>query len=205
MRILLALLVFQTDDKKDLKVSAEKMAKVKSYQFRVALESGSEMSTHEGEFADGTVHVKSEKGEAARHGDVRLFKPKGGDWKEMARGGKREAEPHEWIERIVALVPALKKERSDKVQGVTVDVYVYALEAAAAKKAFEVGGIGPLFVDWTKTKNGILIYVGRADDLIYRVELRADAGKMSTGVTVDFSRFNQTKLSLPKEILDRLK
>lgn len=216
MHFVFLLFFLQADDKKDLKVSVEKMKKVKSYEYRVTSVNGADKSVFDGEYVDGALHLRSEKGELARKGGTKLHKPKDGEWKELPRIGRGEladaVEPHDWVEKMVALVPALKKERSEKVQGVTTDVYVFSLEAMAAKGAFEAAGLpflGGLWVDWTQTKNGLLFYVGR-DDLVYRVEQRLsgktkDKKPVTVTVTLDFSRFNQAKLNVPEDVRAKLK
>jgi hypothetical protein len=213
--LLAALLALQADDKKDLKPVVAKMDKLKSYRCVVTLDVGGEKSVMEGEYVDGTLHLRGPKSEIAQRGEKTLVKPKDGEWKEAKRGKDMKA-PHEAVAKLADMVPVLKKEKSDHISGVTVDVYAYSLGADGARKAYEESGAGiasafaESFVDWTKTKNGILFYVGRNDDLFYRVQQRFQgrtkgAKELDNSVTIEFSRFNAAKLSLPKEILDQLK
>jgi hypothetical protein len=213
MKILLALLVLvpQTG-KKDLKRSCDRMERLKSYHFLVTLETNGEKKTiMEGDyFAPDAVHLKIGEVEAARKGDKTLVK-KGDAWEEpKPRAGKKEPSelklPHDWVRKMVEGIPELKREKSTKLDGVTVDIYVHSLLHGAARKAFEGGGmplIGSGF-DWSKTTNGALFYVDRSD-LFRKVELRTKGiglGRkpFSRVVEITFSNLNRVRCRLPKEV-----
>jgi hypothetical protein len=216
MRILLLLLLVQADDKKDLTAVVARMNALKSYRCVLTFESAGKKNVVEVVWADGFLHYKSEDGELARN-DSTAFVKKDGEWREIKRAPEKAKAPHETVEKLVDLVPALKKEKSDKVAGVTVDVYAYALGPAEAAKAYEDAGKGiastwhDSFVDWTKTKNGVVFWVGRRDDLVYKLEQRfagrtKGSGKESEHVlTMEFSLFNAAKHSLPDDVKARLK
>ncbi len=191
-----------------------KMKDVSSYQYRVTAIAGKDKRIYQGEYADATLHTVTPEAEYAISKTKRLTQPKGGEWEQLPRLRARAIHaPHEWVAQLAALSPNLKKVRSDKVQGVTVDVWVYDLETAVAQKAMAISGLPGMaellgLSDGTKTKNGLLYYVGRADKLVYRVELRADAevnqAPVQKIVTLDFTMFNRAKLILPPKVLEML-
>lgn len=213
---MLALLVLvPQDEKKDLKEACAKMDKASSYHFaiKVALD-GEEKLSVEGEYlAPSFLHTRTDRTESARNGATRLVKAKDGEWKEpgpLARRADDPPLPHEWVRRAVEHVPALKKEKSAKIGSVTVDLYVHSLSHEAARKAFEAGGL-PLLgsaVDWSKTQNGLVYWVGR-DDLVYRVEQRLDGRarddqKIDKRVVLEFSEFGKAKCRLPEDVREKL-
>lgn len=210
--LLLALLL--QDQKKDLKEACGRTGQARSYHFTIkALHEGEEKFSIDGEFhAPDVLHVRGERTESVRKGDRKLVKDRDGEWKEpgpLARPGHPHP-PHEWVQKIAENVPALKKEKSTKIGGVTVDVYVHSLANENARKAFEGGGL-PLLgsvADWSKTQNGVLFYVGR-DDLIYKVEQRADGRskddkKIDRQVIIEFSDFGKAKMQLPEAVREKL-
>lgn len=211
---LLGLLFLQAP--KDLKESSAAMEKLKSYRFTIKVtHKGEPRPGMEGEyFAPGVLHLRTEKGEFARHGDTRLVK-RDGEWVEPARlPRKLEAQdaamPHDWVRKIAEQCPALKKEKSAKIGAATVDIYVHSLAHDAARKSFEGGGM-PLIgsvMDWSKTQNGVLFYIGR-DDLVYKVEQRIDGRdrddkKIDHLVVIEFSEFNKARSKLPPEVKAKL-
>lgn len=213
--LLLLTLVGLQDQKKDLKAVNEKMAKLKSYHFSVKLiVDGADKLTLDGEyFAPEALHVRSDKTEVARNGDKKLVKGKDEEWKEPVKTRRKSeaddaAMPHEWVKKMSDECGLVKREKSDKIGNVTVDIYVGAPGGESAKKAAEGGGIPFIasIVDWTKTKNGILFSVGR-DDLYYRVEQRFDSerpGGKSGSIVIEFSEFDRAKCLLPDDVKKRL-
>ena len=216
--LLIALVLLQQDDKKkDLKEACDKMDKLKSYHFSVKVTvGGEEKGTFEGEyFAPEAIHVRTEKGETARNGDKKMMKLKDEEWREAKKlprklEGDELTAPHEWVRKIAEMCPALKKEKSGKIGNVTVDIYVYTLAGDNAKKSFESAGM-PLWgsmIDWTKTQNGVLFYVGR-DDLVYKVEQRFDGKgkddkKVENQVVIEFSDMGKAKCKLPDDVKEKL-
>ena len=203
------------DQKKDLKEACEKMNQLKSYHFTLkSLHEGEEKSSLEGEFhAPDILHVRSDKNETLKKGERRFAKEKDGEWKEqgpLARKLFDPPPPHEWVHKIVEQCPTLKKEKSTKIEGVTVDIYVHSLANEGGRKAFEAGGM-PLWgslADWSKTKNGVLFYLGR-DDLVYKVEQRLDGKskddkKIDHQVIMEFSEFGKAKLQVPDGVREKL-
>ncbi len=218
MRTALILLIgiLPQDQKKDLKAVNEKMEKAKSYRFtlKVTVEKEEKLSLEGEFFAPDALHLRSDKGEFARKGDRKLSKAENEDeWKEPRAKGRRgevdEANmPHDWAIKMAEQAPIVKREKSDKIGAVTVDIYVYALGADGAKKAAEAGGhpFVASVVDWSKTKNGLLFSVGR-DDLYYRVEQRFDSerpGGKSGTIVLEFSDYGRAKCALPDEVKKRL-
>lgn len=216
MSIWFLLLACQADDKKDMKVVVEKMNALKSYKCVITFDSAGKKTVVDCVSAEGILHYKSENGEIARN-DQTTFVKKDGEWRELKRVPEKAKAPHEQVENLINLVPALKKEKSGHIAGQTVDIYAYALGADQASKAYDEAGKGiasawhDSFVDWTKTKNGLLFYVGRNNDLMYKVEQKFSGKSKTTGkdadqvVTMEFSQFNAAKHSLPDDIKGKLK
>jgi hypothetical protein len=198
------------DQKKDLKAVNEKMAKVKSYHFTIkAVSDGQEKLALEGEyFAPDAIHIRSDKGEFASKGDVKLQKTGDEEWKEPGKLRKKlEAAdttmPHEWVAKMADEAGAIKREKSDKIGSVTVDLYVAAPGGDAAKRAASGHPLWASVVDWTKAENAIIFSVGR-DDLYYRVEQRYDLAKKNGSITIEFSDFGRAKCTLPEDVKTKL-
>ena len=210
---LLALLLQESN--KDLKEACAKMDQVRSYHFTIkSLHEGEEKHASEGEyFSPDVLHTRSEKSESAKKGDRRLVKGRDGEWKEPGPlAGKLfdPAPPHEWVRKLVEGCPPLKREKSTKIGSTTVDIYVHSLGHETARKSFEGGGM-PLLgsvADWSKTQNGVLLYIGR-DDLVYKVEYRLDGKskddkKIDRQVVIEFSDFGKAKLQIPEPAREKL-
>lgn len=209
---LVVLALLPQDQKKDLKAVNEKMEKLKSYRFTIkAVVDGQEKLSLEGEYwSPDAIHIRSDKGEFAKKGDVKLQKTGDEEWKEPGKLRKKldtadTTMPHEWVAKMAADAGAIKREKSDKIGNVTVDIYVWSPAADQFQRAVEGGG-HPIFgslADWTKTKNGILFYVGR-DDLYHRVEQRFDSERKSGSIVIEFSEFGRAKCSLPDDVKTKL-
>lgn len=211
MRLLLLACCLQADDKKDVEAALARLKQLKSYQVKVTVENSAGRTEIEGEFSEETLYLRSPKADLARRGDRVLLKLKDGEWRE-SKSPRAAKDPRESVEKLVANAPVFKKERSDKIRNVTVDVYAYSLEQDAARRAYEEAGKGlaetwhESFVDWTKAKNGVLIYVGRSDRMIHRAEQRISGGSAKPVVIdIDFAQFNMAKLTLPADVRERLK
>jgi hypothetical protein len=199
------------DQKKDLKDVNEKMAKLKSYHFKVTVTLADEVKlAYEGEFfAPGLTHARFEKAEVARHGEKRMVK-KDGEWKEAKLGRREEADPtlpHEWAAKMAEECGAVKREKSTKLGSTTADIYVGAPGGEAAKRLAEHGGsLLAGLVDWTKARNAILFYVGR-DDRYHRIEQRFEGGRKedkSGTIVMEFAEFDSAKSKLPEDVRKKL-
>lgn len=215
---LLLLCLVQDAQMKDLKQACDRMDKLQSYHFKIHVLVGpAEPTVIEGEFvAPSLLHLRSEKFEAAFNGAKKLLKLEGADWAEPAgRGGRRNrlqdaVPPHQWVRKIVEKCPTLKREKSAKIGSTTVDIYVHSLSMNEARDSLEAAGM-PFWAslaDWSKTKNGVLFYVGR-DDLVYKVEQRfqganRDGRKLDNTITLEFSEWNRAKVRLPDDVKARL-
>ena len=107
--------------------------------------------------------------------------------------------------QLAALVTSTKKERSAKVNGKTVDVYVNNLPREKARKALESNGqgFGAARLDFTPTKTGLMFHVGRWDGILYRVEQIYSVGKSGredddVKIQIDFLKVGKSKL--PAEV-----
>jgi len=215
---LLALFTVTQEMARELKPVCDNMDKVKSYHFVIkVIQDEKEKAFVEGEyFFSGAMHARMEKIEIAKAGDKRYIK-KDGEWKKApsrpnpGKAAQREEDlsrPHEWARRIVGHCPEVKREKSTKIGAVPVDIYVHSLRLEAARKSFEGGGMPVIgsVIDWSKTKNGVLFYVGR-DDLLYRVDQRLDGNgdkKVDRELIIEFSEFNVAKCRLPDDLKENL-
>ncbi|MBI2899521.1 MAG: hypothetical protein HYY17_05010 [Planctomycetes bacterium] len=206
----------QADDKKELEAIMARMKLLKNYSCVVAIDGVGEKTTIECSVADGTLYVRSPKAEVVRKGTKTLTRPKDGEWKEGPPAKDDFKQPYEAAAILVSKAPAFKKERTDKIRGVTVVVYAYSFEANAAKDALKESGAGlwqawvESIADWSRAKNGVLVYVSCNDKLVLRVEQRvtvpAKVGKARTmTLDLDFGDFGTTKLNLPEEVKAKLK
>lgn len=196
MKLLLFLLLVQ-DKASPVEEAAKKIAELQSYSFKFV--SRNKEST--GVFVkDDTLYVEGEKLTTYMTGGKKWVKSAGGEWKPARRTDDVRA-PHAIAAKLAERAKKARKERSEKIGSVTVDVWTCNLEKEAAKEALEENGaiVRWFWAEFSPTQTGLMFYVGRSDGILHRVEQVYSKGETSRRdddlkITLDFTDLGKAKL-----------